>query len=60
MNYRCPVCGKDIKTGPAVYISHTEGHIADMIKKKHPQWAEKDGLCGKCLAHYRREMRGDG
>ena len=60
MNYRCPVCGKDIKTEPAVYIKHTEQHIVDIIKKKYPEWAEKDGLCRKCLEHYRRELKGEG
>ncbi len=40
-----------------VVYPHTEGHIADEIKKKHPEWAEANGVCGKCYEHYKNQMK---
>ena len=42
-----------------VFKRHTEGHIADEIKKSHPEWAEEDGVCRKCLAHFKKAIRGE-
>jgi len=58
MEYKCSVCQKKIKGDVLVYINHTEQHILDEIKAKHPEWIEKDGLCGKCVAYYREQMKG--
>jgi hypothetical protein len=59
MDYHCSVCGKNIKEGTTVYIKHTEQHIVDIIKKKHPDWATENGLCQKCFDYYQREMKGE-
>lgn len=54
--YVCSVCGQTIERDLVLYLKHTDRHIMDEIRKKHPEWAEKDGLCGKCLDHYRKAM----
>ena len=59
MRYTCPICQDSIKDELAAYIQHTEGHIVEVIKAKHPDWIEGDGLCQKCLDYYRRELKGD-
>lgn len=59
MEYICPVCGKKVASDLKAYIGHTEGHIVDIIKTRHPEWIEKDGLCDKCLDYYRRQIKGD-
>ena len=58
MDYICPVCAKAVSEDLRAYIDHTESHIIDVIRKKHPEWIEKDGLCHKCLDYYKKEMKG--
>lgn len=58
MEYVCPVCGKPVSEDLHQYVDHTEKHIIDIIKKKHPEWIEQDGLCHKCLKYYKKEMKG--
>ena len=60
MEYQCSVCGEKIKNDVLLYINHTEKHVIDEIKDKHPEWAEKDGLCQKCVDYYKGQLRGDG
>ena len=58
MKYECSVCG-DIVSGDSVtYIDHNEGHIVDLIRSKHPEWTEKNGVCAKCYAYYRDQLKG--
>ncbi|MFH1996160.1 MAG: hypothetical protein ABIJ27_04070 [Candidatus Omnitrophota bacterium] len=57
IDFICPTCGKSIPRELNVIIPHTEQHIIDAIKKKYPKWAEDNGVCGKCLEHYRKQMR---
>jgi len=59
MPYQCPVCGNIVKSSLAEYIKHTEKHIVDEIKKDHPRWAEKNGVCPKCLEYYRKQIKGE-
>jgi len=59
MEYKCSVCGKNIKGGPGKYIDHTERHIVDMIKSRHPDWREKDGLCPRCFDYYKNQLKGN-
>ena len=54
--YVCPVCKAKIERDLLLYIKHTDGHIIDAIKKKHPEWADDDGLCVKCVDYYKKEM----
>lgn len=57
MEYNCPTCGKVIPRDLKVIISHTEDHIIDVIKKKRPEWVEKDGLCRRCYDYYKKQLR---
>ena len=54
--YICPICGTKIPRELDLVIPHTEGHIVDALKKKNPQWVEKNGLCRKCYTYYRNEI----
>jgi C4-type Zn-finger protein len=56
MDYVCPVCGEKMERSLKHVIPHTEKHIVDEIKKKHPKWAHKDPLCGKCLDYYKKQL----
>ena len=57
MDFVCPTCGKKMPRDLAVVFPHTEEHIVDMIKKKHPEWADKDGICKKCHEYYKSQLR---
>jgi hypothetical protein len=59
MQYRCLVCGREETTDFREYVKHTEGHIIEMIKQKHPAWIDKDGVCRKCAEYYRRQIKGE-
>lgn len=59
MQYKCGVCGQTITGDSIAFIDHNEQHIADLIKSKHPNWQEKDGVCSKCLEHYRSQLKGE-
>jgi len=56
--YHCSVCGKAVSNDLEILIEHTEEHIVDIIKKKHPEWIEKDGVCQKCVEYYRKQLKG--
>ena len=58
MEYICDLCGKNIKGDSLVFIDHSEQHIVDIIKSKHPEWIETDGICQKCFEYYRKQLRG--
>lgn len=57
MDYICPVCKKVLDRDIDIVVPHMEAHIVEVIKKKHPEWAEKDGTCHKCYAYYKNQMR---
>jgi hypothetical protein len=57
MDFICPVCHKKIPYELHAINSHTERHIVDEIKKKHPEWVEGDGMCGKCYDYYKKQLR---
>ena len=58
MAYRCAACGEVLEGDMVVYVDHTEKHIVELLKHDHPDWAEKDGICQKCLDYYRAELTG--
>jgi hypothetical protein len=60
VTYRCSVCKKRVEGDLLVYIDHTERHIMEEIRANHPDWAEKSGLCQKCVDYYRHQIKGDG
>ncbi len=59
MKYKCDVCNDSVEGDLLVYIDHTEQHIIDEIKTKHPSWIEKDGVCRKCKDYYRDQLKGN-
>ena len=59
MDFICPVCKKAISRDLSVVITHTEEHIVNIIKKKHPDWVEKDGLCKRCHEYYKKQLHPD-
>lgn len=52
----CPVCNKEMPRDLSVIIPHTEEHIVEIIKAKHPDWAEGDGVCKRCYEYYKKQM----
>jgi len=56
MDFICPTCKKSIPRELGVIILHTEEHIVEAIKKSHPKWIEKDGLCKKCYDFYKGQF----
>jgi len=50
----CPTCGKKMPREIKVVYPHTEDHIVEVIKEKHPGWVEKDGICQKCYQYYQK------
>ena len=58
MAYTCSLCQETVKGDTLVYIEHTEQHIIDEIRSSHPEWAEEDGLCRKCVDYFKAQLRG--
>ena len=56
MDFICPTCNKNMPYEIKVIISHTDQHIVDVIKKKHPKWVEKDGICKKCYEYFKSQF----
>ena len=54
--YTCELCDAQVERDLLVFTGHMEKHIVEAIKKQHPDWAEKDGMCSKCLEYYRNAM----
>lgn len=59
MNYTCPVCGQKTPRDLVVFLDHTNEHIYELMKKKHPEWSGKDGLCSKCHEHLKAILKGE-
>jgi len=60
IDYNCPICGKIIPRGDLRLIrAHTDKHIIDVIRKKHPDWAQGDGMCMKCYRYYKGQLKGE-
>ncbi|MBU0468273.1 MAG: hypothetical protein KKD07_09965 [Candidatus Omnitrophica bacterium] len=58
MEYKCDLCKKSISGGVLPYSEHVEDHIMELIKARHPDWVETDGICKKCYEYYKNELRG--
>ena len=56
--YTCPVCQKQIERDLVRFLSHTDEHVIEVIKQKHPEWVESDGICHRCYDYYRKQLRG--
>ena len=59
MQFICPTCGKSIPRELMCIIPHTEEHIIDEIKKKHPDWIGKDGICKRCYEYFKSQLHPD-
>jgi len=59
MEYTCSICGDKVGKELLLFIDHTESHIVDEIKAKHPEWDE-GGVCKKCIEYYRKQIGGRG
>ena len=58
MEYKCSVCQEQVEGDLLVYINHTQEHIIDEIKTKHPEWIENDGICPKCEDYFKSQIKG--
>lgn len=59
MSYTCPVCGEKTPRDLVVFLDHTNRHIFDLLKQKHPEWTDVDGICRKCHEHLAASLRGE-
>lgn len=58
MAYTCSVCKQEVQGDLVVFKDHTEEHIVELVKYKHPEWIESDGMCEKCVEYYRNAIQG--
>ncbi|GEM_PF-774853 len=56
--YTCPTCEAKMERNLLLFIEHTDQHIVDELKKKHPNWITEDGFCPRCLDHFKQSMMG--
>lgn len=59
MIYSCPVCGEKFGANFDKYVQHVESEIVELVKKDHPEWAERDGTCLKCYEYYKNQLKGE-
>lgn len=59
MVFICPTCGENMPRDLLVVVPHTEEHIVDAIKKKHPDWTEEEVTCKKCYEYYKKQLQPD-
>ncbi|MFA6601018.1 MAG: hypothetical protein WC352_05465 [Candidatus Omnitrophota bacterium] len=55
-DYICPICAKRFPRELLVFLDHAETHIIEVIKRKHPEWVTRDGLCPPCVEHFRKSF----
>lgn len=58
MQYTCSFCKEKVEGDVVALKEHTDEHVIDLIKQKHPEWVETDDVCPKCVEYYRRQIRG--
>ena len=49
----CPICTRTIRHGQLVQGEMISSHVADEIKKAHPDWTTQSVICRSCLANFR-------
>jgi len=42
-----------------LFLNHADQHVIDQVKKEHPEWVTKDGICKPCAEYYRRQLSGE-
>ncbi|MBI4042133.1 MAG: hypothetical protein HY391_01525 [Deltaproteobacteria bacterium] len=50
----CPICQKEVRF--VELHAKAERQILEIIRRDHPEWIEKNGLCPPCLEYYRQEL----
>lgn len=50
----CPICKKMVSENLVDTCESAHQYVIDNIKKKHPNWVEKDGACPKCIEYYKK------
>ena len=40
-NYTCPICKEVIERDMMILLKHTNHHIIEDIKNKHPEWVDQ-------------------
>ncbi len=55
--YICPTCGEKMPRDISMILAHTEKDIIEAIKKKHPKWVEKNGVCNKCYIQFKKQLK---
>lgn len=58
--YTCPTCGEKMERDLLLFIEHTDQHVVEEIKKRHPSWITKDGFCPQCLDYFKKAIRNPG
>ncbi len=53
-SYKCPVCEEIVQRDLIVFLDHTNQHILDKIRERHPEWATPEGICPKCVEYYQK------
>ena len=59
INFICPICDKELPRELRTVVPHTNRHIIEAIKGKHPEWVDKEGICEKCYDHYKKQLHPD-
>ena len=57
--YKCPLCQETMDRDLARFLDHTNQHVIDKIKSRHPEWQASDGTCQPCLEYYQGQLAGD-
>lgn len=60
----CPTCGKLLDPATDFFHGRLERQIVELIRKDHPDWEVKEGVCVRCVEEYRsilesRDIRRD-
>lgn len=42
-----------------LFLDHAKQHVVDRIKEEHPEWVERDGVCGQCVEFYEKQISGE-
>ncbi len=45
----CKLCGAQTED----IFFELETMVIDMIRKENPEWVEADGVCKRCIEHYK-------
>jgi hypothetical protein len=56
--YVCPVCGKKTRRDLIFFLEHTQAHMIELVKQKHPEWVDRDGLCRPCVDYFQKSLKG--